>query len=248
MRLDQLLVARGLVATRARARDAVLRGAVRIAGRLAGKPGQDVAETVDIILDDPAAAWVSRAALKLVAGLDEFALDVADRRCLDLGASTGGFTQVLLARGAAHVVAVDVGHGQLHPDLAADARVTAIEGLNARDLAAADLPWPPEAVVADVSFISLTLALPPALALAAPGAVGVFLVKPQFEVGRAGIGKGGLVRPDADVAGAVDRVAAMVAAAGWTVLGRIVSPVTGGDGNVEYVLAASKTTIGASPV
>lgn len=248
MRLDQLLVARGLVATRARARDAVLRGAVRVAGRPADKPGQDVADTAEITLDDPAAAWVSRAALKLVTGLDAFALDVTGRQCLDLGASTGGFTQVLLARGAAHVVAVDVGHGQLHPDLASDPRVTAIEGLNARDLAAADLPWPPEVVVADVSFISLTLALPPALALAAPGAVGVFLVKPQFEVGRAGIGKGGLVRADADVAGAVDRVAAMVTDAGWGVLGRVVSPVTGGDGNVEYVLGARKATIGASPV
>lgn len=248
MRLDQLLVARGLVATRARARDAVLRGAVRVAGRPAEKPGQDVAETADLALDDPAATWVSRAALKLVAGLDAFDLDVTGRHCLDLGASTGGFTQVLLARGAAHVVAVDVGHGQLHPSLAADPRVTAVEGLNARDLGAADLPWSPDAVVADVSFISLTLALPPALALAAPGAVGVFLLKPQFEVGRAGIGKGGLVRPDADVDGAIARVADVVAAAGWEILGRIVSPLTGGDGNVEYVLGARKPLTGASLV
>jgi 23S rRNA (cytidine1920-2'-O)/16S rRNA (cytidine1409-2'-O)-methyltransferase len=241
MRLDQLLVARGLVPTRARARDAILRGAVRLAGKPAAKPGQDVAEDVDLTLSDPAADWVSRAALKLVAGLDDFGLDVTGRRCLDVGASTGGFTEVLLARGAAHVVAIDVGHGQLHPRLAADGRVTAIEGLNARDLAATDLPWPPEMVVADVSFISLTLALPPALALAAPGALGVFLIKPQFEVGRAGLGKGGLVRPDADVAGAIARVVDMVTAAGWETLGQIASPITGGDGNTEYVLGARKT-------
>jgi 23S rRNA (cytidine1920-2'-O)/16S rRNA (cytidine1409-2'-O)-methyltransferase len=210
-----------------------VRGAVLVAGKAAGKPGLDVAEDVDLTLSDPAADWVSRAALKLVAGLDGFGLDVTGRRCLDVGASTGGFTEVLLARGAAHVVAIDVGHGQLHPRLVADARVTSIEGLNARDIAAGDLPWPPEVVVADVSFISLTLALPPALALAAPGALGVFLIKP--------LGKGGLVRPDADVAGAIARVTDMVSAAGWEILGRIASPITGGDGNTEYVLGARKT-------
>jgi 23S rRNA (cytidine1920-2'-O)/16S rRNA (cytidine1409-2'-O)-methyltransferase len=247
MRLDQLLVARGLVPTRARARDAVKRGAVRVAGRPVAKPGEEVAADADLVLDDPAAAWVSRAALKLVAGLDAFGLAVAGLNALDLGASTGGFTQVLLTRGAARVVAVDVGHGQLHPSLAADPRVLSLEGLNARELTAADLPFAPEVVVADVSFISLTLALPPALGLAAPGAVGVFLVKPQFEVGRAGIGKGGLVRPDADVAGALARVRATLATAGWQGLGEIVSPIAGGDGNTEYVLGARKTSAGASP-
>jgi 23S rRNA (cytidine1920-2'-O)/16S rRNA (cytidine1409-2'-O)-methyltransferase len=244
MRLDQLLVARGLAPSRARARDAILRGTVRVGGAPASKPGLDVAENAALDLDDPAAGYVSRAALKLVAALDAFGpahgLDVAGRDALDLGASTGGFTQVLLERGVARVAAVDVGHGQLHPTLATDPRVTAVEGLNARDLVAADLPFPPDCVTADVSFISLTLALPPALALARPGAVGVFLVKPQFEVGRAGIGKGGLVRPDADLAAVFARLDAVLIAAGWAPLGRIASPIAGGDGNAEHLLAARK--------
>ena len=179
-RLDRLLVARGLVPTRARARDAVLRGTVRVDGAPASKPGQTVGEGAALALDDPAAPYVSRAALKLVAGLDAFGIDAAGAHALDVGASTGGFTQVLLARGAAQVTAIDVGHGQLAPALRADPRVTAIEGLNARDLTMDRLPHAPGLVVADVSFISLRLALPPALDLARPGARCVLLVKPQF--------------------------------------------------------------------
>jgi 23S rRNA (cytidine1920-2'-O)/16S rRNA (cytidine1409-2'-O)-methyltransferase len=240
MRLDQLLVARGLAETRARARDAILRGHVTVDGRTAAKPGEPVDAAAVLSLDDPAAAYVSRAALKLVAGLDAFGVDVAGRACLDLGASTGGFTEVLLGRGARHVTAVDVGHGQMHPRVAADPRVTSLEGLNARDLVIGHLPEPPSVVVSDVSFISLTLALPPALALAAPGAAGVFLVKPQFEVGRGGVGKGGLVDP-----GLAGETAARVAdwldgRDGWRSRGLVPSPIAGGDGNHEFLLGATR--------
>ncbi len=168
IRLDQLLVARGLAETRARARDAVLRGAVTVDGRTAAKPGEPTDEAASIVIDDPAAAYVSRAALKLVGGLDGFGFSVEGAEALDIGASTGGFTQVLLERGAARVTAIDVGHGQLHARIAADPRVIAREGLNARDLSLGDLPARPDVIVSDVSFISLRLALPPALGLAAP--------------------------------------------------------------------------------
>ncbi|WP_026783198.1 TlyA family RNA methyltransferase [Pleomorphomonas koreensis] len=238
-RLDQLLVARGLADSRARARDAILRGHVTVGGRLADKPGLSVADDADLAITDPAGAYVSRAALKLIAGLDHFGFGVAGRDCLDVGASTGGFTEVLLERGAARVAALDVGHGQLHPRLVDDPRVTNIEGLNARDLAAGDLPFPPEVIVSDVSFISLTLALPPALALARRPAVGVFLVKPQFEAGRQAIGKGGLV-DETTGRDAANRVRdALDGRHGWRVHDLIASPILGGDGNHEYLLGAS---------
>lgn len=239
-RLDLALVERGLAPTRARARDAVARGTVTVDGRIETRPAAPVAADAKIALDDPAARWVSRAALKLVGALDEFALSPQGCVCLDVGASTGGFTQVLLDRGAKHVTAIDVGHGQLAELVAADPRVRSIEGLNARDLGAEHLDEAPDFVVADVSFISLTLALPPALRLAAPGAKGVFLVKPQFEVGRDGLGKGGIVRDEAAALATVDRIAALLVAEGWRVLGRAEAAIAGGDGNREHVLAAVK--------
>ncbi|SHE74393.1 23S rRNA (cytidine1920-2'-O)/16S rRNA (cytidine1409-2'-O)-methyltransferase [Kaistia soli DSM 19436] len=241
LRLDQALVARGLAPTRARARDAVLRGHVRVDGKPVAKPSFTVAPDAALALDDPAARYVSRAALKLVAGLDHFGYDAAGRTALDIGASTGGFTEVLLEHGAAKVHAIDVGHGQLDPRIAADPRVQSREGLNARDLVADDLGEPIEAVVSDVSFISLRLALPPALHLAEPGAWGLFLVKPQFEVGRAGIGKGGIVRDPAEGNAAAEAIAAWLAdSMGWTVDGLIPSPIAGGDGNHEFLLGARK--------
>jgi 23S rRNA (cytidine1920-2'-O)/16S rRNA (cytidine1409-2'-O)-methyltransferase len=240
-RLDQVLVKRGLVATRARAADAIRRGEVTVDGRIEAKPGAAVGDAATIVVADPAAAWVSRAALKLIGALDGFSLSVEGRDCLDVGASTGGFTEVLLARGAARVTAIDVGHGQLVEKLRHDPRVVAVEGLNARDLTASDLPAAPDCVVADVSFISLTLALPPALDLARPGALGVFLVKPQFEVGREHVGKGGLVRDTAQAIAAVDRIEALLVAHGWVRLGRAEAAIAGGDGNQEWVLAARKT-------
>jgi 23S rRNA (cytidine1920-2'-O)/16S rRNA (cytidine1409-2'-O)-methyltransferase len=242
IRLDQALVERGLAPTRARARDAVTRGHVRVGGQPATKPSLAVSATDEIAIDDPAGDYVSRAALKLVAGLDAFAIDAAGRVALDIGASTGGFTQVLLERGATRVIAVDVGHGQLHPSLAADPRVRSLEGLNARAMTAEDIDGErPDLIVSDVSFISLTLALPPALELAADSAEAVFLVKPQFEVGRGNVGKNGIVRDLAFGREAAERVAAWVdGRSGWKSLGLIPSPILGGDGNAEFLLGARR--------
>ncbi len=240
-RLDQALVTRGLAPSRARARDAILRGHVTVNGAPTAKPSLTVAPDALIAIDDPASGYVSRGALKLIAALDAFRFDPAGTVALDVGASTGGFTQALLDRGARKVHAIDVGHGQLALALAADPRVASREGLNARDLTAADIGEEVDAVVADVSFISLKLALPPALALTRAGAWGVFLVKPQFEVGRDALGKRGIVRD----AAAAERAAADLAAwtksaLGWRVTGVIPSPVAGGDGNREFLLGATR--------
>ena len=226
LRLDMALVERGLAPTRARARDAIRRGHVTVDGLPATKPAMTVKADAAITIDDPAGSYVSRGALKLIAGLERFGYSPEGRVALDLGASTGGFVQVLLERGARKVHAVDVGHGQLSGDIAGDPRVVSHEGLNARDLMATDLDGDvPEAITADVSFISLSLALPPALKLAAPGAWGVFLVKPQFEVGRELVGKGGLVRDRAAAEAAVERIAETIRVAGWTVDGAM--PIAG---------------------
>ena len=240
-RLDELLVSRGDFATRSRARDAIGRGTVTVDGRVAAKPGQPVAQDAAIAIDDPARRYVSRTALKLIAGLDRFGFDPAGCEALDIGASTGGFTQVLLERRAAHVTAVDVGHGQLAPELSADPRVTSLEGLNARDLGLSHLRAAPDFLVSDVSFISLKLALPPALALAAPGAKGVFLVKPQFEAGREAIGKGGLLRDPAEPGPLAGGLPLWVPGVSRLGAGRLPpSPIDGGDGNREFLLAGVK--------
>ena len=241
-RLDELLVRRGLFATRSRARDAIERGTVTVGGRATTKPGLAVTDDAVITVDDPARRYVSRAALKLIAGLDAFAVDPKGRTALDIGASTGGFTQVLLERGAAHVIALDVGHGQLDPALRADRRVTGIEGLNARDLGEGHLGGRhSDLIVSDVSFISLTLALPPALRLAAPGAAGIFLVKPQFEAGREAIGKGGLLREPDEAPRIAERLRAWLdTVPGWRAVSLIDSPIEGGDGNREFLLAGAK--------
>lgn len=240
-RLDEVLVSRGFFVTRSRARDAILRGTVTVSGKPATKPGLAVGETAEIAVADPARAYVSRAALKLVHGLDAFGFDPAGKVALDVGASTGGFTQVLLERGAAHVIAVDVGHGQMRPEIAADGRVTNLEGFNARDLDAARLGGlVPDMIVCDVSFISIRLALPRAMALAVPGAQAIILVKPQFEVGREAIGKGGVVDREAGEAVADDLRRWLGAEPGWRVVGLADSPIEGGDGNREFLLGAVK--------
>ncbi len=240
-RLDMVLLARGLVASRAKARDAVLRGHVRVDGVLATKPAATIRPNATLEIDDPAQRYVSRAALKLVAGLDHFGYDPTGRTAIDLGASTGGFTEVLLERGARHVHALDVGHGQLHPRVASRSRVTMREGLNVRDLTADDIGEPFDAIVCDVSFISLRLALPPALELAEPGSWAVLLVKPQFEVGKDGIGKGGLVRDASEGEASVGRIVDWIAAEpGWVVDGLVPSPIAGGDGNHEFLLGIRK--------
>lgn len=242
IRLDDLLVRRGFYASRSRARDAIERATVRVAGRVETKPGLAVPSAAEIAVEDPAAAYVSRAALKLAAGLDAFGLDAVGKVALDLGASTGGFTQILLERGASRVWAVDVGHGQFDAGLRADPRVRLREGLNARDLTLSDIEGDvPEAVVCDVSFISLTLALPPALDLAGKGACGLFLVKPQFEAGRDAIGKGGLLKQPEEARPVAERIAQWLdATPGWRVLGLVDSPIAGGDGNRELLLGAVK--------
>ena len=242
IRLDQLLLNAGLVASRSRARDAISRGTVRVNGRIVTKPSSTFPTNAKIEIDDPAQAYVSRAALKLKAALDEFGLDPAGLDCLDIGASTGGFTDILLERGAAHVIAVDVGHDQLHPRLREDERITNYEGLNARVLDEDHLEDREiGVVVSDVSFISLKLALPPALEMAQPGAFCVLLVKPQFEAGREAISKAGLLKdPESAPAVAAELERWLVEDMGWQSLGLVPSPITGGDGNVEFLLGGRK--------
>ena len=242
LRLDQLLLNRGLVASRARARDAIQRGTVKVDGRTVTKPAAAFTESAAITIDDPAQAYVSRAALKLVAALDHFGFDPAGHACLDVGASTGGFTEVLLKRGAQHVIAVDVGHGQMHPRIAEDPRVTNIEGLNARAMTADDIGNRAITfIVSDVSFISLKLALPPALSLAEPGARCILLVKPQFEAGRDAISKAGLLKdPESAPTVAAELERWLVEDIGWRSLGLVPSPIAGGDGNKEFLLAGLK--------
>ncbi|MEM6943029.1 MAG: TlyA family RNA methyltransferase [Pseudomonadota bacterium] len=236
MRLDRRLVALGLARSRAEAARLVAEGAVRIDGAPARKPAQEVGPEAAITLTDHGHRWVGRGALKLLHALDAFGLSPTGT-ALDLGASTGGFTEVLLARGATRVIALDVGHGQLAPSLAADPRVTAIEGMNARAIPEGLLP-PLDWITADLSFISLRKALPGALGFAKPGAVLVVLVKPQFELGPEAVGKGGIVRDPALHREACRAVSDWLGAAGWQVTGKVESPITGGDGNREFLLAA----------
>lgn len=230
-------MARGLYPSRARARDAVLRGAVQVDGKPAARPSQPVAAESALTTSDEARAYVSRAALKLKHALAFFGIEAKGRHCLDIGASAGGFTQVLLEEGAAHVTAIDVGHAQMK---LSDPRITLIEGLNARDLSAGHLEQKPDLIVCDVSFISLKLALPPALALAAPGAVLVALIKPQFEVGRDALGKGGVVTSQAEQARVCREVVTFLMNGGWLVQGVTDSPLLGGDGNQEFLVAARR--------
>jgi 23S rRNA (cytidine1920-2'-O)/16S rRNA (cytidine1409-2'-O)-methyltransferase len=238
-RLDELLVERGLAESRTRAQALVMAGLVFSGDRRLDKPGMLIDEDTALVVKGRDHPWVSRGGVKLAHALDRFGIDPAGLVCLDVGASTGGFTDVLLSRGAARVYAVDVGRGQLAWRLRVDPRVVLLERVNARDLTRALIPEPIDLVVCDVSFISLTLALPAALILAAPGARLVALVKPQFEAGRSQVGKGGIVR-DPDARREVcERISAWVAAQpGWRVSGLIDSPIAGTEGNLEYLLAA----------
>ncbi len=240
MRLDQLLVARGLAESRARARAAIEAGGVFVDGQPAKGASQAVADDVDLVFT-PAHDFVGRAALKLDHALTLWPVPVEGRVALDVGASTGGFTEVCLRRGAARVHAVDVGEGQLHPRLAADPRVVNLEKTDARELTAVLIPEPPQLIVCDASFIGLAKVLPAALALAAPGADLVTLVKPQFEMERrADVGRGGVVRDPGARQAALDRVVAWLEGQGWRVQATAESPIAGGDGNVEWLLWASR--------
>jgi 23S rRNA (cytidine1920-2'-O)/16S rRNA (cytidine1409-2'-O)-methyltransferase len=246
MRADVFLVEQGYAKSRSEAQAAIAAGSVLADGKPIAKPSQALTATARIEYR-PAHPYVSRGGVKLAAALDAFGLSPAGLTCLDLGASTGGFTQVLLQRGAQKVFAVDVGHGQLDAELAQDARVRALEHRNARDLQPDEIVPAPQAIVADLSFISLKLALPPAMAMAAPDAWLVALFKPQFEVGRDGIGKGGIVKDDAARSEALHGFLLWLdAQKGWHTLDPafIDSPVTGGDGNREFLVASRK---GAAP-
>ena len=241
-RLDILLVGRGLAASRDRARDLIISGAVTVDGQLVQKPAKACAGTSVIEIKPGGNPWVSRAGLKLAGAITGFnELDVSGCKALDIGASTGGFTDVLLAHGVDHVVAVDVGHGQLHQRLATDDRVTVLDDTNARYLTASILPYMPDVIVCDASFISLQKLLPAALGLAKAGARLVALVKPQFEVGKGLVGKGGIVRDPAlhqqVVTGVVHWLETDMH---WHVLQTMPSPITGPDGNVEFLLLAKK--------
>lgn len=238
-RIDLLLVERGLFDSRAKARAAIEAGLVKADGRVLAKPSDMVAEDADIAAE-AAHPWVGRGGVKLDHALTLWPVEVAGKVALDVGASTGGFTQVCLSRGAERVYAVDVGRDQLHPLLKDDPRVIELSGTDARDLDADLIPEPIDLVVTDVSFISLAKALPAALALAREGAELVALVKPQFEVGRDRVGRGGLVKDEAARRDALSDVVAWLESIGWTVLDTADSPVTGGDGNHEFLLRALK--------
>jgi len=238
-RLDVALVERGLVPSRSRARDLIKYGKVLVDQQVCSKASTEIGARERLALAPGTVSAVSRGAVKLGAALAAFGFDPQGRTALDVGASTGGFTQVLITRGASKVYAVDVGRSQLHASLKADPRVVSMEECDARRLTSALIPEPVSAIVADVSFISLPKALGPALALAAPGAWLVALIKPQFEVGRARIGKGGIVRDPAARQAAVEDVTGwMVGQDGWRLAGVIPSPIEGGSGNEEFLLGA----------
>lgn len=249
VRLDTLLADRGLFTSRARAAAAVMAGEVRVGtgGARGAKPGQMVAPDVEVhVAQTP--RYVSRGGIKLANALTAFDLDVTGRSCLDAGASTGGFTDCLLQHGAAHVVAVDVAYGELAWSLREDARVTVVERTNARGLQAADLPYAPDLIVADVSFISLTKLLPALLGAAAPRHDALLMVKPQFEVGRARVGKGGVVRDPRIRRDALVGVAQAAQREGAAVLGFASSGLPGPKGNREtFLWLAEAGRAGAVP-
>ncbi len=240
-RLDQLLVDRGLAESRARAQSTVMAGLVYSGETRLDKPGTRIAEDAPLDVRGRDHPWVSRGGLKLDHGLTEFGIDPSGKVCIDVGASTGGFTDVLLSRGAARVYAVDVGHGQLAWKLRRDERVVVLERTNARYLSPDEIPAPVDVVVCDASFIGLKTVLPAALALAAPGARLVALIKPQFEVGKEQVGRKGVVRDPAlhravcgDIRDWLDSLP------GWSVIGLSESPVRGPEGNVEFLIAGRK--------
>jgi 23S rRNA (cytidine1920-2'-O)/16S rRNA (cytidine1409-2'-O)-methyltransferase len=235
-RLDVLLVDRGLAPSRQRAQALILSGVVLVNGQPAGKAGAAIADDAEIALRQADHPYVGRGGVKLAHALDTFGIIVDGRRALDIGASTGGFTDVLLRRGAAHVVALDVGHGQIDWSLRTDTRVLVIEHMNARNLSLADLPGPVDVVTVDVSFISLSHIFPRVPALLRLGADVIALVKPQFEAGRSEVGTRGVVRDPAVQARVVEEATARAAEVGLARAGMTESPITGDTGNREFFL------------
>jgi 23S rRNA (cytidine1920-2'-O)/16S rRNA (cytidine1409-2'-O)-methyltransferase len=239
LRLDQLLVARGLFGSRQQAQRAVMAGEIKIGTRTAAKPSQLIEADVAIAVK-PTRKYVGRGALKLEGALDRFGIDVSEKVALDIGASTGGFTDCLVQRGAARVYAVDVGHGQLAWRIRNDPRVVVLEKLNARFLSRAHIPELVDICVIDVSFISLTLILPSALDLITPSGVILALIKPQFELQRVDVGRGGVIRDPQLQQKAQDKIVAFVTSLGHFVIGIVPSSVKGADGNQEFFACLQK--------
>lgn len=239
-RADIFLVKHGHAASREEAQAAIRAGLVKAGGQIVTKPAQMLVDGIEIQYR-PAHPYVSRGALKLVAALDRFGLSPVNRICLDVGSSTGGFTQVLLERSATRVYCVDVGHGQLDAKLLGTGRVALLEGVNARHLGRSQIPETPAVITADLSFISLRQALGPALSLGAPGAWAVLLVKPQFEAGPDAVPRDGIVRDEAVRQSALADVTRWIVAQGWEEIGAIESPITGKEGNREFLLAVRKS-------
>ncbi|MEQ9506251.1 MAG: TlyA family RNA methyltransferase [Hyphomonas sp.] len=238
-RADKMLVALGHFGSRAAAQAAIAEGLVFADGKVIAKPSESLSRDA-AIQSEAAHPYVSRGGLKLAGALDVFGVDPAGLVCLDLGASTGGFTDVLLRAGAAHVTCVDVGHGQLHAKIAGDPRVTSYERLNARDLTIDHLTAPPQLIVCDLSFVSLAKVLDVPFALAAPTATLIALFKPQFEVGPSNVGKGGLVTDDTATEAALGAFLNYLMDAGWRLEAPHPSPIPGGDGNREWLVCARR--------
>jgi 23S rRNA (cytidine1920-2'-O)/16S rRNA (cytidine1409-2'-O)-methyltransferase len=242
VRLDQLLVGKGLFASRERARQAVMAGEVIVGTRIAAKPSELLDERATIAVK-PSRKYVGRGALKLEAALDHFNIDVHNKTALDIGASTGGFTDCMLQRGAEKVYAVDVGHGQLDWKLRNDPRVIVLEKINARSLSREHISELVDLCVIDVSFISLTLVLPNALDLLTPTGVILALIKPQFELQRSDVGKGGIVRDPRLHRKAQDKIVAFVTRLGHVTTGIVPSAITGTDGNQEFFACMRKRSV-----
>lgn len=241
VRIDTLLVDRGLAESRSRAQALIMAGLVYAGEQRIDKAGQSVAEDVPIEVRGREHPWVSRGGVKLAHALEHFSIAVDGKTCLDVGASTGGFTDVLLQHGAAHVFAVDVGHGQLAWKLRNDPRVTVLERTNARHLSRTQVPDPVDVITCDASFIGLQTVLPASLALAVPGACVIALIKPQFEVGRENVGKGGVVRDPALHRQVCERIRHWFETLpGWHVVGLVESPLRGPEGNVEFLIVAER--------
>ena len=236
MRIDILMFERGLAQSRTDAKRLICEGLVSVNGKSIGKPSLDVSETDEITVAETEHRYVSRGGLKLRGALERFNVNVAGRHALDVGASSGGFTDCLLQSGAAHVIAVDSGYGQIATALRSDTRVTVVENYNARYMKSDDLVYAPDLIVMDVSFISATCIIPAVYAVASDGADFICLVKPQFEVGRAGIGKGGIVKDEKVRRSALDKVVDFAVSMGFEYVDSCLSPIKGGDGNVEYLV------------
>ena len=240
MRLDVFLCDQGYASSRTEAKGYIVAGAVIVSGRVITKPSFDVTEGAEITVDRSSKKYVSRGGLKLEGALDGFGISAEGALALDVGASSGGFTDCLLQRGAAHVVAVDSGSGQLVDSVRYDKRVTVFENYNARYMSRDDFNYEPELVVMDVSFISATLIMPAVFSCMKNDGDFICLVKPQFEVGRGGIGKGGIVKDEKRRREALDNVISFAATLGFEFINKMTSPIEGGDGNIEYLVHFKK--------